>query len=325
MANVKLTFASGLYDRVLPLFTGDVKPEGIDLEFVRIDAPREIFDRMAGKAEFDLAEFSSSEFISRYQQGDRTFVAIPVFPSRVFRHGMISINRKSGVKVPKDLEGRRVGVPLYTMTAAIWVKGHFRHQFGCDIDKIKWVQGAINEKGSHGEPTLMPLTRTVDIVNKPDGVTLGDMLEQGEIDAIIGTSLPNAIKTNPDIVRMFPNYKEIEKELWVKDRIWPIMHLIAIKRETYEKHPFIAQSLYDAFKESKRQALTVMKKLQSLRYMLPWLPADIDEIEELFGGDPWPYGVEENRPTLEAMMQYLQEQYLIEKTVPVEDIFVDVK
>ena len=124
---------------------------------------------------------------------------------------------------------------------------------------------------------------------------------------------------------MFPNYKEIEKELWVKDRIWPIMHLIAIKRETYEKHPFIAQSLYDAFKESKRQALTVMKKLQSLRYMLPWLPADIDEIEELFGGDPWPYGVEENRPTLEAMMQYLQEQYLIEKTVPVEDIFVDVK
>lgn len=325
MANVKLTFASGLYDRVLPLFTGDVKPEGIDLDFVRIDAPREIFDRMAGKAEFDFAEFSSSEFISRYAQGDRTFVAIPVFPSRVFRHGMISINKKSGVRVPKDLEGRRVGVPLYTMTAAIWVKGHFQHQFGCDINKIKWVQGSINEKGSHGQPTLMPLVKPVDIVNKPDGVTLGDMLEAGEIDAIIGTSLPNAIKTNPDIVRMFPNYKEIEKELWVKDRIWPIMHLIAIKRETYEKHPFIAKSLYDAFTESKRQSLAVMKKLQSLRYMLPWLPAAIDEIDELFGGDPWPYGVEENRPTLEAMVQYMQEQYLIEKTVPVDDLFVDVK
>lgn len=325
MANVKLTFASGLYDRVLPLFTGDVKPEGIDLDFVRIDAPREIFDRMAGKAEFDFAEFSSSEFISRYAQGDRTFVAIPVFPSRVFRHGMISINKKSGVRTPKDLEGRRVGVPLYTMTAAIWVKGHFQHQFGCDIHKIKWVQGSINEKGSHGQPTLMPLVKPVDIVNKPDGVTLGDMLEAGEIDAIIGTSLPNAIKTNPDIVRMFPNYKEIEKELWVKDRIWPIMHLIAIKRETYEKHPFIAKSLYDAFTESKRQSLAVMKKLQSLRYMLPWLPAAIDEIDELFGGDPWPYGVEENRPTLEAMVQYMQEQYLIEKTVPVDDLFVDVK
>ncbi len=325
MANVKLTFASGLYDRVLPLFTGDVKPDGIDLEFVRIDAPREIFDRMAGKAEFDLAEFSSSEFISRYSQGDRTFVAIPVFPSRVFRHGMISINKKSGVRVPKDLEGRRVGVPLYTMTAAIWIKGHFQHQFGCDITKIKWVQGSINETGAHGEPTLMPLTRPVDIVNKPDGVSLGDMLEAGEIDAVIGTSLPNAIKTNPDIVRMFPDYKNIEKELWIKDRIWPIMHLIAIKREAYEANPFIAQSLYDAFRESKRQSLAVMKKLQSLRYMLPWLPADLDEIEELFDGDPWPYGVEENRPTLEAMMQYLHEQYLIEKPIPVEDIFVDVK
>ncbi|MGE3248347.1 MAG: hypothetical protein AB7F96_11405 [Beijerinckiaceae bacterium] len=325
MANVKLSFASGLYDRVLPLFTGDVKPEGIDLEFVRIDAPRDIFDRMAGKAEFDLAEFSCSEFISRMAQGDRTFVAIPVFPSRVFRHGMISINTKSGVKTPKDLEGRRVGVPLYTMTAAIWIKGHFQHQFGCDITKIKWVQGSINEKGSHGEPTLMPLVKPVDIVNKPDGVTLGDMLEAGEIDAIIGTSLPNAIKTNPAIVRMFPDYKEIEKALWVKDRIWPIMHLIAIKRESYEKNPFIAQSLYDAFKESKRQSLAVMKKLQSLRYMLPWLPAAIDEIDELFGGDPWPYGVEQNRPTLEAMVQYLQEQYLIEKTMPVEDIFVKVE
>ncbi len=325
MANVKLTFASGLYDRVLPLFTGDVKPKGIDLHFERIDAPREIFDRMAGEGAFDLAEFSSSEFISRHVHGDRSFVAIPVFPSRVFRHGMVSINKKSGIKSPKDLEGRRVGVPLYTMTAAIYIKGHFQHQFGCDITKIKWVQGSINEDSAHGNPTLMPLFKPVDIVEKHHGVTLGDMLEQGEIDAIIGTSLPNAIKTNPDIVRMFPNYKEIEKELWIKQRIWPIMHLIAIRREAYEKNPFIAQSLYDAFNESKAQALAAMKKLQALRYMLPWLPADLDEIEELFGGDPWPYGVEQNRPTLEAMVQYMQEQFLIDRKVPLEDLFVEVK
>ena len=151
------------------------------------------------------------------------------------------------------------------------------------------------------------------------------MLERGEIDAIIGTSLPDCIKTNPDIVRMFPNYKEIEKELWVKDRIWPIMHLIAIRREVYEKNPFIAQSLYTALTEAKNQALEVMKKLQALRYMLPWLPAALDEIEELFDGDPWPHGVEANRPTLEAMMQYMHEQYLIERTVPVDDLFIDVK
>ena len=325
MANVKLTLASGLYDRMLPLYTGDVKPEGIDLHFERMDAPRDIFDRMSGDQAFDVAEFSSSEFISRHAKGDRTFVALPVFPSRVFRHGLITINKKSGVKEPKDLEGRRVGVPLYTMTAAIWIKGHFKHQFGCDIDKIQWVQGAINGSGGHGNPTLMPLVKPVDIVNKPDGVSLGDMLERGEIDAIIGTSLPDCIKTNPDIVRMFPNYKEIEQQLWIKDRIWPIMHLMAIRRDVYEKHPFIGQSLYTALNEAKEQSLAVMKKLQALRYMLPWLPSALDEIEELFDGDPWPHGVEANRPTLEAMMQYMQEQYLIEHKVPVDELFLDVK
>ncbi|MDP4592984.1 MAG: hypothetical protein NWT00_00275 [Beijerinckiaceae bacterium] len=325
MANVKLTLASGLYDRMLPLYTGDVKPEGIDLTFERIDEPRVIFDRLSGEGAFDVAEFSSSEFIARHMLGDREFVALPVFPSRVFRHGLITINKKSGVRVPKDLEGRRVGVPLYTMTAAIWIKGHFQHQFGCDISKISWVQGAINGAGGHGHPTLMPLVKPVDITNKPDGVSLGDMLERGEIDAIIGTSLPDCIKTNPDIVRMFPNYKEIEKELWIKDRIWPIMHLIAIRRKVWEANPFIAQSLYTALTESKDMALASMKKLQALRYMLPWLPADLDEIEELFDGDPWPHGVEANRPTLTAMVQYLHEQHLIERTVPVDELFVDVK
>lgn len=325
MPNVKLTLASGLYDRMIPLYTGDVKPEGIDLTFERIDAPRVIFDRMAGEQAFDVAEFSSSEFISRHVKGDRSFVAIPVFPSRIFRHGLVTVNKKSGVKTPKDLEGRRVGVPLYTMTAAIWIKGHFQHQFGCDIDKISWVQGSINADGAHGRPTLMPLVKPVPIENKPDGKTLSDMLEAGEIDAIIGTSLPDAIKTNPDIVRMFPNYRDIERELWVKEKIFPIMHLLAIRRDVYEKHPFIAQSLYDAMNEAKKQALAKMTSLVALRYMLPWMTADIDEINDIFGGDPWPHGVEANRPTLEALMQYMHEQYLIERPVPVDELFLDVK
>lgn len=325
MADLKLSLASGLYDRMVPLYTGDVKPEGIDLDFVRIDAPRQIFDRMAGEQAFDAAEFSSSEFISRYAKGDDSFVAIPVFPSRIFRHGLVTINKKSGVKTPKDLEGKRVGVPLYTMTAAIWIKGHFQHQFGCDITKINWVQGSINQDGAHGNPTIMPLVKPVAIENKPDGVTLGDMLESSNIDAIIGTSLPDAIKTNNDIVRMFPNYREIERELWVNDKIFPIMHLLAIRREVYEKNPFVAQSLYDALNEAKRQALQKMTSLVALRYMLPWMTADIDEINDIFSGDPWPHGVEENRPTLEALVQYMQEQYLIEEKMPIEDLFLDVK
>jgi 4,5-dihydroxyphthalate decarboxylase len=321
MAKPKVTFASGLYDRMLPLYTGDVKPEGVDLEFIRIESPREIFDRMAGKMEFDVAEFSCSEFISRMAVGDRSFVAIPVFASRVFRHGMISVNRKFITK-PKDFEGKRIGVPLYTMTAALFIKGHLQRDYGVDLSGITWVQGAINGESTHGNPTVMPLVKPVKIEKKPEGRTLSDMISDGEIAGIIGTTLPLSMKTNPDVVRLFPNYREIEKELWRTKRIFPIMHLIAIRREVYEKNPFIAQSLYDAFVKAKKLALEKMYYIGALRYMLPWLPADLDEIDEVFGGDPWPYGLEPNRPTLDALNQYMEDQYLIAKKINLDDLFV---
>ena len=321
MANLKMTFAAGLYDRMLPLYTGDVKPEGIDLEFVRVDSPREIFDRMAGGNAFDASEFSCSEFIARHAVGDRSFVAIPVFPSRVFRHGMIAINRKH-IKSPKDFEGKRVGVPLYTMTAALFIKGHLQRDYGVDLSDITWVQGSINGEGSHGNPTIMPLVKPVRIETKTQGKTLGDLLEAGEISAIIGTTLPNAIKTNPDIVRLFPDYREVEKNLYRTKKIFPIMHLVAIRRELYEQHPFIAKSLYDAFVKAKDQALEKMHYIGALRYMLPWMTADLDEIDEVFGGDPWPYGVDVNRPTLEALNQFMEDQYLIAKKVKIDDLFV---
>ena len=324
MPDLKLSFAAGLYDRMLPLFTGDVKPEGIDLEFVRMDSPREIFDRMGGEQAFDASEFSCSEFIARRAAGDRSFVAIPVFPSRVFRHGMITINRKL-IKSPKDFAGKRIGVPLYTMTAAIFIKGHLQHDYGVDLSDITWVQGAINGESSHGHPTLMPLVKPVKIESKPEGKTLGDLLETGDIAGIIGTTLPKAIKTNPDVVRLFPDYREVEKNLYRTRQIFPIMHLVAIRREVYEKHPFIAKSLYDAFEQAKRIALEKMYYIGALRYMLPWLPADLDEIDEIFGGDPWPYGLEPNRPTLSAMMQYMHDQYLIPEPLPLDDLFVDVR
>ena len=136
MPGLPLTFACGLYDRMQALYTGEVRPEGIDLDFLAIDSPREIFDRLSGKGEFDVAEMSSSEFISRKSAGQCPFVAIPVFPSRAFRHGFIAVNRRSGIRSPKDLEGKRVGVPLYTMTAAIWIRGHLQHEYGVDLSTI---------------------------------------------------------------------------------------------------------------------------------------------------------------------------------------------
>src|SRR5665213_1095268 len=321
MSNAPLTFACGLYDRMVPLYTGEVRPAGIDLNFVAIDSPREIFDRMGGRQEFDASEMSSSETIQRMVAGKSPFIALPVFPSRVFRHGHITVSRKSGIKAPKDLEGKRVGVPLYTQTAAIFIRGMLMHDFGVDCSKIHWVQGALNHPGSHGSPSVLPLLKPISMETAPADKSLSDLLEAGKIDAITATGVPSAFRRNPDILRLFPDYRERELDYYRRTRIFPIMHLVALRRDTHEKYPFAATSLYNALCQSKDRALAKMNDTGALRYMLPWLSADLDEIHEVFGGDPWPYGIEANRPTLEALVTYLYEQNLIAKKVPLEELF----
>jgi len=320
MTDLRLRFACSLYDRMLPLYLGEVRPDGIDLDFVAIDSPREIFDRMAGGLEFDAAEMSSSEFISRRSAGEKSLVAIPVFPSRVFRHGFIAVG--PGIKTPRDLEGKRIGVPLYTMTAAIWIRGHLQHEYGVDLSTVRWVQGSINSAGAHGNPTVLPMAKSVPIEVNDSGRSLSQLLDEGRIDSIIGTSLPEAIRHNPEVRRLFPDFREVEKAYYARTRIFPIMHLVAIRRDVYEKHPFVAASLYKAFCESKDRALAKMRYTGALRYMLPWMTADLDEIDEVFGGDPWPYGVAANAPTLEALVAYMVEQSVIAAPLRVDELFV---
>ncbi len=268
MAKLQLSFACGLYDRMQPLYTGEVKAEGIDLNFIAIDQPRPIFDRMAGGEEFDVAEFSSSEFVQRFASKQCPFVAIPVFPSRAFRHGFIAVHRKAGIKTPKDLEGKRVGVPLFTMTAAIYINGLLQHEYGVDLRKA----------------TVLPLLKPIAIEQNRSNKSMSDLIEERAVDATLGTSLPEAIRSNPDIVRLFPNYVELEKAFYKRTKIYPIMHLVAIRKQLYERYPFIATSLYNAFCESKKIALEKMFNLRALRYMTPFLMRDIDEIYELFDG-----------------------------------------
>ncbi len=323
-SNIKLTFASGLYDRMQPLFTGEVKPSGIDLHFERIEAPRVIFDRMASENAFDLCEMSCSEYISRVVAGDTTFVALPVFPSRSFRHSFIAINKESGIEKPTDLSGKRIGVPLYTMTAAVWIRGHLIHDFNVDLSKVTWIQGSINSPSPHGEPVVMPMYKPISINLNNTGFSLSDLLSSGKLDAVIGTTLPNSIKTNNRIVRLFPNFREIEKEYFKRTKVFPVMHLVVIKKTIYDRYPFIGKSLFDAFCDSKNIALTRMKNLAALRYMLPWLPDDLDEIEDIFGGDPWPYGVHENQHCLDTLINYMCEQGIIRNRVSVKDLFVSI-
>jgi 4,5-dihydroxyphthalate decarboxylase len=324
MPRVRLNFACGLYDRMLALYTSEVIPEGIDLNFIAIDDPRRIFDRMSAAQDFDVCEYSSSEFITRHAAGNSPFVAIPVFASRVFRNGHIWVNRRA-VRTPKDLEGKRIGVALYTQTAAIYMRGLLEEDCGVDLSTVQWLQGAINSPGAHGNPRVLPLLRRVPIEQNRTGRSLSDLLADNEIQAILSTSTPDSRRRSADVVRLFPDTRAAEIDYYRRTRIFPIMHLIAIRRDVYERDRFIASSLYHAFERAKAIAWERMRDLGALRYMLPWLPADLDEIDAVFGGDCWPYGVEPNRPTLEAMVRFMVSQGLIAKPVPIEDLFVPVQ
>ena len=319
MARLRLTFACGIYDRTDALRTGEVTLDDIDLDFLAIQNPRDIFDRMGAHQEFDVSEFSSSEFISRLARGNCPFVALPVFPARVFRHGYIYINRKAGIQTPKDLEGRRVGVALYTMTAAVWIRGHLAHQYGVDLSTIQWVEGAINHPGRHGEPSAPPLIKPARIEHDPKGRSLSELLAAGEIDALTGTQHPHP---HPDVAPLFRDARAVERDFFLRTRIFPIMHVVVIRRDLYGREPWVAENLFQAFVDAKNLARARMHKGHP--YMLPWVHEDIQEIDEVFGGDPYPYGIDANRPTLEALVGYLAEQHFIPRAMPIEDVFVPV-
>lgn len=323
---IPITLASGLYDRMQALYTGEVRAEGIALKFIINDDSSALFSRMSATQEFDVAEMSCSDYIARLSvEKEKTpFIALPVYPARCFRHGYITINQRAGIRAPKDLEGKRIGLPRYTMTATVWIRGILQHEYGVDLSAIQWVEGQINGTGRHGGPGVLPLVRDVPIAVNQTGKSLSQLIDEGAIDAILGTSLPESRRHNPDIVRLFPDFREIEKEYYRRTRHFPIMHCMVVRRSTHEAHPFIAESLYRAFCESKQVAIKHMRYIANPRYMLPWMHDDLDEIDAVFGGDPFPYGVEAGRHNFEVFMQYMVEHGIIRVALPVDDLFADV-
>jgi 4,5-dihydroxyphthalate decarboxylase len=321
VAKLPLTFACGFYDRVNALYTGEVTPEGIDLNFIPMDDPRQIFDRMGGGGEFDLCEMSASEYVTKSAALKCPYVALPVFLSRVFRHQFIYVNRKSRVKKAHDLNGARVGVQLYVQTAAVFIRGLLQHEYGVDLSSIQFIEGAMEHPGGHGKPTVLPVLKPIKLEQNRTGKSLQELLEDGEIDAVFASTIPECFGRNPDIVRLFPDFRAVEADYYRRTGIFPIMHLVVIRKDVHERHPFVASSLYNAFCEARDVALARMREVGAPRYMLPWLVDDIHEIDEVFGPDFWAYGVEKNRPSLEALVQYLHEQFMIEDRVKVDDLF----
>ena len=323
MSKLSLSFACGPYDRMEALRYGIIEAEGIDLNFIPIQAPREIFDRMVGGREFDLSELSLAEYVTMTVNGNSPFIAIPVFPSKVFRHSFICVNRNAGIQSPKDLAGKRIGTPLYTMTASIWIRGDLENIYGVDLSGVKWVQGAVEKPGTHGKPPAPPrLLKTIDVTPNTSNKSLSDMLADGDIDAILGSRMPDSVRTHPDkVAHLFPNFREEEKRYYQQYRIHPIMHVVVIRKEIYEQHRWIAHSLFKAFVAAKDWAVDLMNFSGAQRYMLPWLFDDLRELHEVFGDDPWPYGIDKNRATLETFVKYMRQQGFIADEIAVEALF----
>lgn len=314
-----LTFACGPYDRMDALANGEVQPAGIDLNYISIDHPRDIFDRMLGGLEFDASEMSSSEYICRYADGERDLVAIPVFPSRAFRHNCIAVNTNL-VRKPSDLNGKRIGVQRYGMTAAVWIRGALQDA-GVDLSSITWVEGDFERPGAHGKVKAKPLLRPINLVPNQSEMSLSSCLQEGDIAATIGAGVPSCLGKVPHVQHLFPDLRETTKQYFIQTGIFPIMHLVVIRKAVIEKHPFVATSLFNALNESKNLALRRMKFASTNRYMLPFLPSELEEIDQLFGGDPWPYGIEINRKPLEALVSYLHAQAMIARIIPLEELF----
>ena len=321
MEKLSLTVACGEYDRTHALQTGAVQAEGIRLTYIPLQA-EEIFWRMGHHQEFDASEMSLSNHLTMISRGHSPFVAIPVFPSRFFRHSCIFINTASGIKSPADFKGKRVGAPEYSITAAVWIRGFLNDDYGVRAGDMEWLVGGQEDPGRK-ERVKLDLPPEIKVDSIPDDKTLNGMLESGEIDALISARSPSSfVKGSSKVRRLFPNYKDVEIEYYKRTKIFPIMHVLVIHKQVYDKNPWVARSLYKAFCDAKDYAIKNMYISNTLASTLPWLPWEREQLREIFGPDWWPYGIEENRHVLEHLIRYMGEQGLLARPLTVEEVFV---
>jgi 4,5-dihydroxyphthalate decarboxylase len=321
VAVLKLTLACWDYDRTRPLIDGRVQPEGIDLD-IKVLRPRQAFQRMLDEKEFHVSELSLASYTALKGRGDCPFVAIPVALSKIFRHSCIYVRSGAGIDKPQDLRGKRVGTSQYSSTGLVFLRGMLYHDYGVAAEDMHWFMGGLN---TFVEPPLIPLDLPkkikLDFLSK--GQTLEKMFEAGELDALLSLYIPSLfLQGSPRIARLFPNYKDVEKDYYRRTNIFPIMHTVAMRDDVYREHPWVAASLYKAFCTARDLAVDGLYDTDALRVALPFLISHVEETWDLFGKDFWPYGIEPNRPTWTAIGQYVFEQGLAPRAVAPEELFV---
>jgi 4,5-dihydroxyphthalate decarboxylase len=319
VTRLKLSLACWNYDRTRALQDGSVQPDGIDLTY--LDLPvEETFFRMLRNREFDVAELSLSSYSVSMFREPRPFVAIPVFPSRFFRHSSIYVNARAGIREPRDLVGKRVGVPEYQMTAPVWIRGILSEHYGVPVDSVTYFTGGEEEPG-RDEKLKLDLPPNIEVRPIGPAQTLSAMLASGEIDALYTARMPSTFAPAGGVRRLFPDFKEVEQEYFRKTRIFPMMHTVAIRREVYEANRWIAQSLMKAFAQAQRRTYDDLYVTAALKAMLPWLTAHVEEARALMGEDYWPYGFAPNRDALATFLRYHHEQGLSRRRYAPAELF----
>jgi 4,5-dihydroxyphthalate decarboxylase len=320
MADLPLTLACWNYDRTRPLIDGRVKPEGIALD-IEVMRPRQIFPRMLDSREFQVSELSLASYTALVARGDCPFVAIPVALSKIFRHSCIYVRSDSGIEKPADLKGKRVGVTQYGATAVVFMRGMMQHDHGVSAADMRWFMGGLTDGV---QPPLVPLALPKDIRLEylSGDQTLESMLLAGELDALFSVYIPSIFEAgSPRIRRLFPNYKAAEQDYYSRTKIFPVMHVVVLRKDVLESHPWAAKSVFDAFSKARDIAVDGLYDSDALHLSLPWLLDHVEETWRVFGKDFWSYGLEANRETFAAVGRYVHEQGLAPRTVTPEELF----
>jgi len=318
MTRLTLSFACWDYDRVRAIQDGRVRPEGIELTSLVLPV-EETFYRQLRHQEFDVCEMSLSSYLLTLDEPEPPYVALPVFPSRFFRHQSIYVNTANGIREPADLVGKRIGTPEFQMTAGVWQRGILAEEYGVPVDSVTYRTGGIEQPGRR-EKIALDLPDRIKLEPIGPGQTLSQMLATGEIDAICSASEPSSFRTSPDVRQLFPDFRAVEADYFRRTAIFPIMHTVVIKRALYERHPWIARSLYKAFVAALEIAYEDLRHRNALKVMLPWLHEHLEQTLDVLGAGYWDYGVERNRHVLETFARYSHEQGLARSLRAPEEI-----
>ena len=319
MGLLKLSVATTDYDHFRDFRLGTVKAEGVDPNW-SVLGHHEIFARFTFNREWDVAELSFAKFMAQVTRPEPDIIGLPVICSRLFRFSSFYVNRNSGIRTPADLKGKRVGSPEWAHTAAVYMRGWLGDEHGVKLQDVHWYQAGANEAG-RVEKVELSLSAGVQLTRVADK-SLSELLASGEIDCAIIARPPTCfLEGHPDVVRLFPDYWAMEEGFYEKTKVWPIMHIIAMQKRLVDENPWLARNLFNAFLESKRRSLERMLDPAVSRYPVAWLPTYMRKMRDMFGGDTFPFGIEENRPTFELFCRYTFEQGIAHRLATPEEIF----